>query len=81
MVNRRTMAAGHCVYFTLVGKGLSNDDGDVNEKGKKAIGLNWQNNNFARASYFFVCFFFSVMRVAFALQKKTEHHLPLNLTK
>ena len=75
------MAAGHWVYYTLVGKGLSNDDGNVNEKGKKAIGLNWQNNNFARASYFFARFFFSVMRVAFTLQKKTEHHLPLNLTE
>ena len=51
------MAAGHWVYYTLVGKGLSNNDGDVNEKGKKAIGLNWQNNNFAHASYFFVRFF------------------------
>ena len=29
---------------------LSNDDGDVNENGNKAIGLDWQNNNFARAS-------------------------------
>ena len=30
----------------------------------------------------FCKFFFSVMRVAFTLQKKkTEHHLPLNLTK
>ena len=27
---------------------LSNDDGDSNEKGKKAIGLYQQNNNFAR---------------------------------
>ena len=27
---------------------LSNDDGHGNEKGKKAIGLDWQNNNFAR---------------------------------
>ena len=25
---------------------LSNDDGDVNENGKKAIDLDWQNNNF-----------------------------------
>ena len=30
---------------------------DVNENGKKAIGLDWQNNNFARASRFFVDFF------------------------
>ena len=35
---------------------LSNDDGDVNENGKKAIGFFWHNNNFARASRFFVHF-------------------------
>ena len=28
-------------------RSLSNDDG--NENGKKPIGLDWQNNNFARA--------------------------------
>ena len=33
---------------------LSNDHGDVNENANKAIGLDWQNNNFARASRFFV---------------------------
>ena len=31
---------------------LSDDDGDCNENGKKLIGLDWQNNNFARASSF-----------------------------
>ena len=36
---------------------LSNDDGDVKENGKKAISLDWQNNNFARASHLFVHFF------------------------
>ena len=36
---------------------LNNDDSDVSEKGKKAIGLDWQNNNSARASRFFVHFF------------------------
>ena len=36
---------------------LSNNDSDGNENGKKAIGLDWQNNNFARASRFFVHFF------------------------
>ena len=36
---------------------LSNDDEDVNENSKKAKGLDWQNNNFARASRFFVHFF------------------------
>ena len=30
--------------------GLSNDDGDGNENGKKATGLDRQNNNFARIS-------------------------------
>ena len=34
----------------------SDDDGDGNENGKKAIGLDWQNN-FARASRFIVHFF------------------------
>ena len=28
---------------------LSNDEGDSNENGNKPIGLDWQNNNFARA--------------------------------
>ena len=28
---------------------LSNDDGDGKENGKKAKGLDWQNNNFARS--------------------------------
>ena len=38
---------------------LSHDDGDGgdNDNGKKAIGLDSQNNNFARASRFFVHFF------------------------
>ena len=35
---------------------LTNDDGDGNENGTKAIGFDWQNNNFARASRFFVHF-------------------------
>ena len=35
---------------------LSNDESDGNENGKKAIGLDWQNNNFAHASRFFVHF-------------------------
>ena len=36
---------------------LGNDDVDVNEDGKKAISLDWQNNNFPRTSRFFVHFF------------------------
>ena len=35
---------------------LSNNDGDGKENGKIAIGLYEQNNNFARASRFFVHF-------------------------
>ena len=33
---------------------LSNDNGDGNEKGKKAKGLDLQNNNFARKIHVFV---------------------------
>ena len=36
---------------TIIGS-FSNDEGDGNEDVKKAIGLDWQNNNFARASRF-----------------------------
>ena len=32
-------------------------DGEGNEQGKKAIGVDWLNNNCARASRFFVHFF------------------------
>ena len=35
---------------------LNNDDGEVDENGKKALGLDF-HNNFARASPFFVHFF------------------------
>ena len=41
---------------------LSNDDSDVNENGKKAIGFNQQNNNSARVSRFFVHFFAVIAR-------------------
>ena len=36
---------------------LSNDDTNRNDTGNNVIGLNWQNNNSARASRFFVHFF------------------------
>ena len=48
------MGGGAEVVNTLAS--LSNDDGVSNENGNKAIGLNWQNNNFARASRLFVHF-------------------------
>ena len=52
----------HSWKLKLLGS-LGNDDGDGNENGKKAIGLDWQNNNFARASRFFVHFFAVVARL------------------
>ena len=55
---------------------LNNDDGDSNENGKKAIALDWQNNNFARASRFFEHFFAVVAR----LQLETSHFHGLGRT-
>ena len=45
--------------WTIEGLSNDDDDGNDNENGKKAIliGLDWQKNNFARASRFFVHFF------------------------
>ena len=53
--NTRTDISRRHHWFPRELKGsLSNDDGDGNKNGKKAIGLDRQNNNFARASRFFV---------------------------
>ena len=41
---------------------LSNHDADINENGKKAIGLDRQNNNSALALRFFVHFFIVTAR-------------------
>ena len=51
-------------FSSLLGS-LRNDDGDGdgNENGKKEIGLEKQNNNFARASRFFVHFSTVVSRL------------------
>ena len=38
-------------------------DGDGNENGQKAIGSDWQNNNFAPVSRFFVHFLAVVARL------------------
>ena len=44
-------------FTFLLKSAVSNDDGDASENGKrKAIGLDWQNNNPARASRFFCTF-------------------------
>ena len=50
---------------------LGNDDGDGNENGKNAIYLDWQNNNFARASGFFVHFFAVVATTSVKVPKFT----------
>ena len=42
---------------------LRNDDGEVIDNGKKAIGLDWRNDYFARASRFFVHFFVVTARL------------------
>ena len=46
---------------------INNDDGDGNVNGKKTIGLDWQNNNLARAS----CFFVHFSAVAAQLQRES----------
>ena len=46
---------------------LGNDEDDRNENGTKSIGLDKENNNFARATRFFVHFFAVVAR----LQRET----------
>ena len=45
------------ISFLVTIESLSNDNGDGSENGKKAVGLDRQNNNFARASRFLVHFF------------------------
>ena len=46
---------------------LRNDDDNSNENGTKSIGLDKENNNFARATRFFVHFFAAIAR----LQRET----------
>ena len=55
------------VVFSDIQGSLSNDHGDVNENGKKAIGLDCQNNNFAHGLRFFAHFLTVVAR----LQRKS----------
>ena len=52
------------------------NDGDGNENGKEAIGLDWQNNNSARTSRFIVHFF----AVASRLTRKGAHFQVLSKT-
>ena len=59
IVTDQTPLQLHAPYSLLqeVLGNLSNDDRDVNKNGKKAIRFDWQNNDSARASRFFVRFF------------------------
>ena len=41
---------------TIILGSLSNNEGNSNEDGKKAIGLDWQNNNIAREHSFLYIF-------------------------
>ncbi|MCG8366340.1 MAG: hypothetical protein MJA27_23765, partial [Pseudanabaenales cyanobacterium] len=50
-------ATSHRGHLQVKLGSLNNDDSDGNENGKKAIGLDWQNNNFARASRRLFCTF------------------------
>ena len=51
---RIKISIGYSLIWSL---SYNDDNDDVNENGKKAKGLDQQNNNFARASRFFVHFF------------------------
>ena len=66
VVSKSVLLAADVIEFATLGS-LSNDDGDGNENGKKAIGLDWQNDNFTRVSRFFVHFVAVVPR----LQRET----------
>ena len=48
---------------SLIGSLSNADEDNGNENGKKEIGLDWQNNNFTRASRFFVHFWAVVARL------------------
>ena len=52
-----TSACAYAYTCALVKNRLKQRRGDVDENGEKAIGLDWQNNNSARASSFCVHFF------------------------
>ena len=60
----------------LTSHSWDNDDGDLNENGKKAISLDWLNNNFARSSRFFVHFLAIVAR----LQRESAYFHVLSRT-
>ena len=50
-------------FFTFVSLSDASPGSLSNYEGKKATGLDWQNNNFALASRFFIHFFALVARL------------------
>ena len=80
VIRPKTSSVSDCCYerrwlsvprVFLIGS-LSKDDGNGNENGKKAIGLDWQNKNSARVSRFFV---HSLAFVAPLRRKSAYFHL------
>ena len=71
-LSEKVISATSAKDFREIGS-LRNDDGDGdgdgNENGKKAIGLDKQNNNFAHASRFFV----HLIAVFAGLQRETAY--------
>ena len=57
MGNMTSTPRGLSEFFTFVSLSDASLGSLSNYEGKKAIGLDWQSNNFARASRFFVHFF------------------------
>ena len=57
------------VRVSFLARTLSNDEDDGNENSKKAIGLDWQNNNFAR---FLSRFFVHIFAVTARLRRETS---------
>ena len=55
-VKKNTIKGQQTINSCLTRGSLSNNDSDSNENRKKAIGLDWQNDNFACVSCFFVHF-------------------------
>ena len=62
-VIRRAVKMVASSKFGWYNRELRRQHGNGNENGKKAIGLEKQNNNFTRASRFFVHFFAVVARL------------------
>ena len=69
-LSEKVISATSAKDYREIGSSCNDDgDGDGNENGKKALGLDKQNNNFARASRFFV----HLIAVFAGLQRETAY--------